>query len=118
MKNQSDEQDFQKAISEAIIQLIRQPPITLVLQRPFLLILISHLQLALRHPANNGCCSESVRQFIDAMTDEFFTWSPALLWLICRGDGPRYDVLNMEIVAQPEGAQRTCRVWGCTDREA
>lgn len=61
-----------------------------------LFILISHLQLALRHPANNGSSSHLVREIAENMAEVVCKFHPGARELIDQGWDSQYDMTREE----------------------
>jgi hypothetical protein len=72
------------------------------------LALVGNLQLALRHPDNTGSAAAVARQIIDGLIARMTASGlEANAELARLGDNPDYDAI-----------MRTCRVCGCTERNA
>lgn len=54
--------------------------------------IISHLQLALRHPGNKGHTARMVREFVDALITNVSRVEPKLARILRMGDDPQHDV--------------------------
>lgn len=65
--------------------------IPIKLDPEFCLGLIGTLQLALRHPANNGPTSDLVRQFTHTLIGKLAARIPACREICMKGFDPRYD---------------------------
>jgi hypothetical protein len=53
---------------------------------------IANLQLAMRHPGNQGEARQLAREFIDQSIDAIQKEEPELAMLLRRGDDPAHDV--------------------------
>lgn len=77
--------------TEEMQQLDTQPGVILEMGAAEALILLSQLQLALRHPANQGPGAAFVRDMTTRI-EAHLGATPGLRWLIARGWDPSYDV--------------------------
>lgn len=53
--------------------------------------ILGHLQLALRHPGNDGISRQMVREFCDELIAKVEAVTPMLAALLRMGDDPQYD---------------------------
>lgn len=72
-------------------QLDRRPGVILEMNAAEALLLIGQLQLALRHPLNQGPGAAFVRDITRRIETHLGT-TPGMRWLIARGWDPSYDV--------------------------
>lgn len=70
----------------------RMVPIPLSLEPVMLMAVVSHVQLALRHPHAQGPASDQARHFVRQVRDYLERALPGMGELIERGDKPEHDV--------------------------
>lgn len=56
-------EDFDQNVMQALRELSTQPPLTVEISPLLAFLVLSNLQLALRHPANTGKSNDEVRKF-------------------------------------------------------
>lgn len=69
-------------------------PAQFELNWPCVVALVSHLQLALRHPGTGGTSTRMVRAWLEALFLEVQKIDPELAGFLRMGDDPRHDVLS------------------------
>lgn len=76
---------------EAIAEL-QNIPVNIEIDGLMTFMLISQLQLALRHPSNRGGTSEDIRQFTVQLQNQLAKRSPAIKSILEKGWHPEFDV--------------------------
>jgi hypothetical protein len=73
---------------------------------PRAFVLLSQLQLALRHPENNGASAEIARDIAQRLSDRLSAIDPAIAALIAQGWHPEFDATREEFEQQQRGDRR------------
>lgn len=88
---------------QTVVEMSLLGPVQLAIDPTYLFALIGELQLALRHPGNQGGSAEIARQFIENVRQEHFN-TPALYETIRRGFMAEHDVPREPAIVTPEPA--------------
>ncbi|MCA1991874.1 MAG: hypothetical protein LDL41_07490 [Coleofasciculus sp. S288] len=87
----SQQQDV-KELAQAFQRLAQHPPIPLTLSPEAGFLLLAQLQLAMRHPANTGPGSETIRTFAIELQQRLVELEPDLQAVLEKGWHPEFDV--------------------------
>lgn len=92
-----------EAATEQLKRLREQPPIPVEISQDAAMVLISQLQLALRHPQNTGPSRDQARAFIEGLRSRIAAPGDPLDQLIAMGYDTRYDVFGPPVRVRPPG---------------
>jgi hypothetical protein len=81
-------------------------PIEMAITAPRAIVLLSQLQLALRHPENNGVSAEIARDMARRLSAHLSAIDPAIAALIAQGWHPEFDATREEFEQQQRGDHR------------
>lgn len=86
-------ESYEEKLTRALEEFADVPkPVVVELDRGTFVCLIGNLQLALRHPNNNGPSTYIVRRFIDDFIEAIAQSHPVAADALRRGDRPECDV--------------------------
>jgi hypothetical protein len=86
--------EFTQAIMQELKRLQGAPPIPLMVDPLAAFFILSHLQLALRHPQTTGASSQSVRQFVEQLAERVCGESEVLRKMVQSGWDEDFDVVQ------------------------